>query len=176
MSLATCATGRPDALANPVPRMIGSFGYFLALGLAGESYLQRDRSSQTDRSIRCQLSAGETVFRFRRACDPGRRERRLGAGTRTHRACFACATRSRFRDRLRARFGRLAAGESRLVAAQSAIAEVARQAKSKALAGVAVGARPMVPEPPRDSRACELIGRVHLFGTSPHRHSRLSET
>jgi hypothetical protein len=106
MSLATCATGRPDALANPVPRMIGSFGYFLALGIAGESHLQRDRSSQSDRSIRGQLTAGETVFRFRRACDPGRRERRLGAGTRTHRACFACATRSRFRDRLRVRSGR----------------------------------------------------------------------
>jgi hypothetical protein len=88
--LATCAAGRPDALANRASRLIRSFGYFLALGLAGESHLQRDRSSQAHRSIPGQLSGGETIFRFRRARDPGRRERWLGAGTRTHRACFAC--------------------------------------------------------------------------------------
>jgi hypothetical protein len=109
MSLARCATGRPDALANLAPRSIGSFGYFLALGLAGESHLQRDRSSQSHRSIPDQLSAaGRPFFVSAERLIGGEETGWLGAGTRTHRACFACATGSHFRDWLRARFGRAA--------------------------------------------------------------------
>ena len=92
--LATCAAGRPGRARQP-GLAVGQ----LHRNISWHSASPESRTSKEIVPLRVMINPRPAqrrgaIFRFRRACDPARRERWLGAGTRTHRAYFVCATGS----------------------------------------------------------------------------------